>query len=94
MEQWWITGFVPDEYNWWFDQKSDNFIKEDQLVQIASVDFSDFGTEKDDTGKTAYDSIKATYTTYNSINGKYEVIKKYYDKLIFDDKEQTVWIVA
>lgn len=94
MEQWWITGFVPDEYNWWFNQKSDNFIKEDQLVQIASVDFSDFGTEKDDTGKTAYDSIKATYTTYNSINGKYEVIKKYYDKLIFDDKEQTVWIVA
>lgn len=39
MEQWWITGFVPDEYNWWFDQDSDNFIKEDQLVQIASVDF-------------------------------------------------------
>ena len=84
MEQWWITGFVPDEYNWWFDQDSDNFIKEDQLVQIASVDFSNFGTEKDDTGKTAYERMKK----------KYEEDPDYKNNLIFDDKEQTLWIVA
>lgn len=32
LEQWWITGFVPNIYYWG--------IKEDQLVHISSVDFS------------------------------------------------------
>ena len=93
-EQWWITGFVPDEYNWWFDQDSDNFIKEDQLIQIASVDFSNFGTESNDTGKNAYESIKNEYIEYNSDTHEYEIVEKYRGKLIFDDKEQTLWLVA
>ena len=35
MEQWWITGFAPDIYN-----VGDYLITEDELLQIASVDFS------------------------------------------------------
>ena len=96
-EQWWITGFVPDEYNWWFDQDSDNFIKEDQLIQIASVDFSNFGTESNDTGKNAYESIKNEYIKYNDNTHEYEIVKEhkeYKDNLIFDDEQQTLWLVS
>ena len=43
--QWWITGFVPDVYDQWLSSKFGldwgDTVTEDELLQIASVDFSE-----------------------------------------------------
>ena len=44
-EQWWITGFVPDVYDQWLSSKFGldwgDTVTKDELLQIASVDFSE-----------------------------------------------------
>lgn len=84
--QWWITGFVPDVYDQWLSSKFGlnwgDTVTEDELLQIASVDFPEFNNILTD-DNPMYDSIKTEYE-----NNEY-----YKDKLIFDDNEDTVWIV-
>ena len=55
-------------------------VTEDELLQIASIDFSKFNNILTD-DNPMYDSFKAEYEN-----------KEYYkDKLIFDDNKYTVW---
>jgi hypothetical protein len=66
MEQWWITGFVPNIY--------DYSITADQLLQIASVDFS------------------KQPKFLSELKSKYEQ-EWQADYLIFDEEENTLWII-
>ena len=44
-DRWWITGFIPDVYDQWLSSKFGldwgDTVTEDELLQIASVDFSE-----------------------------------------------------
>ena len=48
------------------------------------MDFSYFGTDIDSSGKTAYEEIKS----------KYKEDSNHKDNLIFDDEQQTLWLVS
>lgn len=82
--QWWITGFVPDVYDQWLSSKFGldwgDTVTEDKLLQIASVDLSNM-----------YSTFKRKYSSDDS-----NIASRFSDKtpytLIFDDKEETVWI--
>ena len=75
--QWWITGFVPDVYDQWLSSKFGfdwgDTVTEDELLQIASVDFSENPQMLIDLKKNFEGKREAQY-------------------LIFDMKENTLWI--
>lgn len=75
--QWWITGFVPDVYDQWLSSKFGfdwgDTVTEDELLQIASVDFSE--------------NPQMLIDLKRKFEGEDE------DQfLIFDMKENTLWI--
>ena len=66
MEQWWITGFVPNIY--------DYGVTAEELLQIASVDFS------------------KQPELLGDLKSKYEH-EWQADYLIFDEKDNTLWLI-
>ncbi|MBO5017149.1 MAG: DUF4474 domain-containing protein [Bacteroidaceae bacterium] len=73
-DQWWITGFVPNIY--------DYGVKENELIQIASVDLSSF-----------YDYSSHQNKVFEDLRDMYEDDVRYNDNLIFDNKNQLIWLV-
>lgn len=75
--QWWITGFVPDVYDQWLSSKFGldwgDTVTADELLQIASVDFSE--------------NPQMLIDLKEEFEGKDEA-----QYLIFDMKENTLWI--
>lgn len=83
LNQWWITGFVPDEYDQWLSSKFGldwgNTVTEDELLQIASIDLSNM-----------YSKFKEKYSQ-NDLNIEFLQSDETPYTLIFDD-EETIWI--
>lgn len=81
----WITGFVPDIYDQWLLSKlgldTGHTVTEDELLQIASVDFSEF-----------YDYDSHCNEAMNYLEIKYKSDEKA-GKLIFDDDNQIAWLM-
>ena len=82
--QWWITGFVPDVYDQWLSSKFGldwgDTVTEDELLQIASIKLCNM-----------YNAFKRKYSP-DDLN----IISRFSNEtpytLIFDDKEEMVWI--
>ena len=82
--QWWITGFVPDVYDQWLSSKFGldwgDTVTEDELLQIASVKLCNM-----------YNAFKRKYSP-DDLNMMLNFSDETPYTLIFDDKEEMVWI--